>query len=143
MRKYLPLAAAAAWLLVVAGTAMAQRYNEGPLPPTGPSSLAITAPGPGMAPPITAAAVGRNLLTNRNDIIGYIIGVRNDALIVRPGNNFGISPKAVVVPRDYVYVTGDTIHTQMTGSQLASMPAYIAPKASLENMQVNPTNGRP
>jgi hypothetical protein len=98
-----------------------------------------------MAPPLTAQLAGGNLLTNRGDIIGYIVTVRRHSLVVQPGNNFRASPKAVVVPQDYVYITDGVVRTRMTAAQLASMPPYLPRAAAndMSNMRINPQNGRP
>jgi hypothetical protein len=126
MRKFLPLAAAGAWLLVVAGVAMAQAYNQGPLPPTGPSSLAITSVS---EPPLPASAVGQTLWTIRNDSLGTIVAVNNDNLILRAGSGLK------VVPRANYYFTGSganlRVGSMMTGDDVAALPRYIAPTASM------------
>jgi len=125
MRKILPLAAAGAWLIVLAGVAMAQAYNQGPLPPTGPSSLAITGV---TEPPIPATAVGKNLLTIRNDSLGTIAAVRNDSLILRAGGTLR------VVPRSHVFFDGSgsdvTVRSMMTGADVAALPRYVPTTAA-------------
>ena len=132
MRKFLPLAAAGAWLLVVAGVAMAQAYNQGPLPPTGPSSLAITSVS---EPPLPASAVGQRMWTIRNDSLGTIVAVNNDNLILRGGGGLKI------VPRGNYFFTGSgadlRVSSMMTGEDVAVLPNYIAPSA------VAPANATP
>jgi hypothetical protein len=128
MRKILPLAAAGAWLLATAGVAMAQAYNQGPMPPVGPSSLAITAV---TEPAIPGSAVGQNLLTIRNDTLGTIVAVRNDSLILRSGKTLR------VVPRSHVFFNGSgndvTVRSMMTGEDVAALPRYIPPTAANTN----------
>jgi len=112
----------------VAGTAMAQAFDQGPLPPAGPSSLAITGV---TEPAIPASAVGRNLLTIRNDTLGVIVTARNDGLILRSGNAMRI------VPRSHVFFTGSgsdvTVRSIMTGDDVAALPRYIPPTAASLN----------
>ena len=125
MRKFLPAAAAGAWLLVVAGVAMAQAYNQGPLPPTGPSSLAITSVS---EPALPASAVGQRLWTIRNESLGTIVAVNNDSLILRGGGG------TKIVPRGNYYFTGTgaslRVGSMMTGDDVAVLPNYVPPTAS-------------
>jgi hypothetical protein len=125
MRKFLPLAAAGAWLLVVAGVAMAQSYNQGPLPPTGPSSLAITNVS---EPPLPASAVGQKIWTRRNESLGTIVAINNDSLILRGGGGLKI------VPRGNYYFTGSgaglRVGSLMTGDDVAALPNYVPPTAA-------------
>lgn len=138
MRKFLPLAAAGAWLLVVAGVAMAQSYEQGPLPPTGPSSLAITNVS---EPALPASAVGQRLMTIRNESLGTIVAVNNDSLILRGGGGLKI------VPRANYYFTGNgatlRVGSMMTGEDVAVLPNYVAPTASMIPANATPnTNSR-
>jgi len=126
MRKFLPLAAAGAWLLVVAGVAMAQSYNQGPLPPTGPSSLAITSVA---EPPLPASAVGQKVWTRRNESLGTIVSIANNGdLILRAG---GLK----IVPRANYYFTGSgaglRVGSLMTGDDVSVLPNYVPPTAAV------------
>ncbi|HET7597250.1 MAG TPA: hypothetical protein VFK15_09985 [Burkholderiales bacterium] len=137
MGKFLPLAAAGAWLLVVAGVAMAQSFNQGPLPPTGPSSLAITSVS---EPPLPASAVGQKIWTRRNDSLGTIVAIQNNGdLILRAG---GLK----IVPRANYYFTGSganlRVGSLMTGDDVGALPPYIPPTAAASPGQSPMPNSR-
>jgi hypothetical protein len=124
MRKFVPAAAAAIWLLAVAGAAMAQAYPQGPLPPTGPSSLAIST---ATEAPLPASTVGQTVWSNRNDAMGTIVAINGDTVIVRAGGMH-------IVPRDHLFITGSgaamRVGTMMTGADLRALPKYEPPRAS-------------
>jgi hypothetical protein len=156
MRNALLLAAAGTIVLVASGTTFAQTapasrgspafssyaypaptYRgmtpeqiriQGPPPPnTEVIEWARTLP-PSFAGVLPQSLVGKGIYTERNDLAGTIVGVRDDRLYVSVGEYLGMSERVVEFPRDWLNYSGSgdnvAIRTQASKEQIRSLPAY-------------------
>lgn len=123
----LPLAAGAMFLAGVT-VADAQTY-EGPLPPVAAASLAEINAVP--STPLPQSAIGKNIMTTRNDVAGQIVALRDEGPVVSVGQYLEQGPRVVIVPRAQVFTTGQgadlQVSTFMSKKDIGSLVDFKTP----------------
>lgn len=123
------LSLAAGAMLVAGVTAANAQTSQGPLPPVAVPSLAEMNAVP--ETPLSQAAIGKNILTTRNDMAGYIVALRDEGPVVSVGDYLEKGRRVVIVPRAQVFTTGAgadlQVGTFMSKKDIGALNDYKAP----------------